>query len=173
MNSLILPNTYIENIDTPLIYLAGPIRSAPNWQEDAIELLFSMERDLTIASPRMARMAIDQYIVCGDENRFKSQREWEWHYMDLASKNGAILFWMPYEYKHHCDKPYGAVTRIELGQWMTRNLFDKSLRVCYGSDGQFPEIYLIKYDLKLHDPDKIIYNTLKDTCDEALRLANE
>lgn len=172
MNSLILPNTYIENIDTPLIYLAGPIRSAPDWQGEAIELLFSKKRDLTIASPRMGiEKSLSPYLEWGGENHFSSQREWEWYYMDLASKKGSILFWLPGEEKHHCDKAYAAVTRLELGQWMTRYKFDNSLNMCFGGENVFPEIYITKYDLELHAPDKKVYKTLKETCDEALRLA--
>ena len=34
-------DTYIEKIKTPLIFLAGPIRSAVNWQDNAIEILSS------------------------------------------------------------------------------------------------------------------------------------
>ena len=53
MSKLILPKTYISNLDMPLIFLAGPIRGAPNWQDDAIRFLFSQEKNLAIASPRL------------------------------------------------------------------------------------------------------------------------
>ena len=171
MNKLILPNTYIEKIDDPLIYLAGPIMSAPDWQKEAIKILFSKEEDLTVVSPRLGDLTpFTPCIQRGDENRFKGQREWEWHYMDLAAKKGCLLFWLPREESHHCIKPYGEVTRLELGQWMTRYKFDNSLNMCFGGNWRFPGIHLISYDLELHIPDVTVYETLSDTCDEALSI---
>ena len=127
---------------------------------------------MTIASPRMGDLSsLTPYIQWGEEKRFKSQREWEWHYMDLATKEGCLLFWLPREESHHCVKPYGEVTRLELGQWMTRYKYDDSLKMCFGSDWKFPGIHLISYDLGLHIPDVTVHKTLKDTCDEALKLA--
>jgi hypothetical protein len=88
----------------------------------------------------------------------------------LASQQGAILFWLPGEARHTCDKVYGAMTRLELGQWMTRHHFDLSVRFCVGSDGKFPELRTIAYDLSCDAPGKMIFGTLEETCDEALRL---
>ena len=171
MNNLLLPNAYIENNENPLIFLAGPIKSAPNWQEEAVELLFSKERNLTIASPRSEIRKSNSYLAWRDNYIFSRQREWEWYCMDIASKKGVLLFWLPGEEKHHCDKPYAAITRMELGQWMTRYKQDNSLKLCFGGERSFPEMRTIKYDLSLHAPDMKIHTTLKETCDEALRLA--
>jgi hypothetical protein len=63
------------------------------------------------------------------------------------------------------------MTRIELGQWMTRYNFDKKVHFCVGSDGYFSELETIKYDLSLDSPNKKIINTLEETCEEAIRLA--
>ncbi|VVB82832.1 Nucleoside 2-deoxyribosyltransferase like protein [uncultured archaeon] len=172
MAKLIIPKTYIKDLDAPLIFLAGPIRSAPNWQDEAIKILFSLEPNLIIASPRRGiRDEISEYIVKGDENHFPRQRAWERHYLELASKKGAILFWLPGEEKHDCQKVYGAMTRIELGQWMTNYRHDNSVKFCVGSDGNFQELDTIKFDLSLDAPDKKIFKSLEETCAEALRLA--
>ncbi|MBI2124207.1 hypothetical protein HYT92_00275 [Candidatus Pacearchaeota archaeon] len=120
MNKVIIPRTYVRELTAPLIFLAGPIRCAPNWQDEAIEILFSQEPNLIIASPRRGvRDKIACYIAPGDETYFSRQRAWERHYLDIASKTGAILFWLPGEAEHDCNKEYGAMTRVELGQWMT------------------------------------------------------
>jgi hypothetical protein len=172
MGKLIIPKTYVQDIKGPLIYLAGPIRGAPNWQDEAIVFLFSKKHDLVIASPRRGvRDKIAPYIVSGDENYFPRQRAWERYYLDIASKAGCILFWLPGEKKHNCKKVYGATTRVEIGQWTTRYKFDKNVRFCIGSDGKFPEIHTIEYDLQLDAPNKNIKRTLKEACTEALRLA--
>lgn len=172
MGKLIIPKTYVQELAAPLIFLAGPIRSAPNWQDKAIDFLFSQKSDLIIASPRRGvRDKIAPYIVTGDENYFPRQRAWERHYLDIASKTGAILFWLPGEAEHDCQKVYGAMTRVEIGQWMTNYKHDNSVRFCVGSDGKFSELNTVEFDLKLDAPDKDIKKTLEETCTEAVRLA--
>ncbi len=109
--------------------------------------------------------------MVGDDAYFPRQRAWERHYLDLASKQGAILFWLPGEEHHDCNKVYGAITRMELGQWMTSYKHDNSIRLCIGSDSKFPELHTVQYDLSLDAPDKDIKKTLEETCFEAIRLA--
>lgn len=170
---VIIPKTYAR-IEEPLIFLAGPIKGAPNWQDEAINILFSKNENLTIVSPRRGiRPEISRCIAKGDEEYFPRQRSWERHYLDLASKKGAILFWLPGEVEHNCDKSYGAMTRVEIGQWMTNYRHDNSINFCVGSDNKFSELHTIEYDLKLDAPNKKIYSTLEETCEEAIRLAKQ
>lgn len=172
MGKVIIPKTYVQDLGAPLIFLAGPIKSAPNWQDEAIDFLLSQNSDLIIASPRRGvRDRIAQYIAQGDANYFPRQRAWERHYLDIASKTGAILFWLPGEAEHNCEKVYGAMTRVEIGQWMTNYRHNNSVRFCVGSDSKFPEIHTIDYDLQLDAPDKKIFSSLEETCTEAARLA--
>jgi hypothetical protein len=172
MGKVIIPKNYIQDIKSPLIFLAGPIKSAPNWQDKAINFLFSQNSDLVIASPRKGvKDEIALYIAQGDEDYFPRQRAWERHYLDVASKTGAILFWLPGETEHNCEKVYGAMTRVEIGQWMTNYKHNNSVHFCVGSDGKFPEIHTIDYDLQLDAPDKKIYSSLEETCAEAVRIA--
>jgi hypothetical protein len=171
MAKVIIPKTYVAQIDDPLIFLAGPIRGAPNWQDEAVGFLFLQKQNITIASPRRGiREKIAPYVVNGNENYFNRQRAWERHYLDIASKTGAILFWLPGEEKHDCNKVYGAMTRLELGQWMTNYRHDNSLKFLIGSDGKFPELGTISYDLQLDASTKKIYGSLEETCLEALKL---
>lgn len=173
MGNILIPKSRVE-ITGPLIFLAGPIRSAPNWQDDAIELLLSKDDDILVASPRRGiRDCIAPYVVQDSEEYFPRQRAWERHYLEYAARNGAIMFWLPGEDEHNCAKPYGAMTRLELGQWMTRYRNDSSVRFCVGSDDQFSELDTIRYDLSVDAPDKDIKTTLEETCYEALRLARQ
>jgi len=172
MGKVIIPKTYVQNIEEPLFFLAGPVRGAPNWQDEAIEFILSQKPDSVLVSPRRGiRDTIAPYIVSGDGPDFPRQRAMERHYLDIASKKGVILFWLPGEVIHKCKKAYGAMTRVEIGQWMTRYSFDKNVRFCVGSDGKFSELHTIRYDLQLDAPDKEIFTSLEDTCREALRLA--
>jgi len=168
---LVISKNYI-GIDEPLIFLAGPIVGASNWQDEAVEIIFSLNPNLIIASPKWGiRESIAKYIVNGDENYFRRARAWERHYIEIASKNGAIMFWLPGEEKHDCNKVYGAMTRIELGQWLTRYSLDNKVRFCIGSDGKFSELRTIEFDFKTDAPDKVMFNSLEETCREAVRLA--
>ncbi len=173
MTSLIIPNTYVQIMDAPLIFLAGPIRGAPNWQDEAVTILNSQRRELYIASPRRGiRGSIANYIMQGEEDYFPRQRTWEKHYLNIAARRGTIMFWLPGEEEHRCEKVYGAMTRLELGQCMTEYRHDNSFKFCVGSDGKFPELDTIAYDLSLDAPDKVIFGTLEETCAEALRMIN-
>lgn len=174
MGGVIIPKTYITPIENPLIFLAGPCGGAPLWQDEAIQIILSRESDVTIASPRWdVRPGIAQYILSGDDAHFPRARAWERHYLDIASKTGAILFWLPGEIEHSCEKSYGAMTRLEIGQWMTQYRFDKSVRICIGTDGKFSELHTIKHDLSLDCPDLQLKGNLEETCLEALRLASQ
>jgi len=170
---LIIPKTYIQ-VDAPLIFLLGPIRSAPLWQDDAAQIILSENPDLFVISPRGGiRDKIRPYVILKDESHFQRQREWEWHYQVKSARKGALMFWLPQEAEHHCDKSYGLMTSNEFGHWTALYQGDKSINLCVGSDGLFPELRTFVYDLQRKAPDKIIFSTLEKTCAEAVRLARK
>ena len=170
---LIIPNVHVGNVYAPLIFLLGPIRGAPNWQDDAVEYILSRKPTLVVASPRRGTGdKIPKYNpINGNNNHFPRQRAWERYYLEIARKKGCGMFWLPGESEHNCDKSYGAMTRLELGQLMTSYKQDHSTRFCIGTDGKFSEFDTIAYDLSLDAPDKKIFSTLEETCDEAMRIA--
>ena len=178
MKKVIIPRSFVNlSNNVPLIFLAGPIRGAPIWQDEAIGLLFSKTKeDLVVASPRRGiRNGFSGYVVQGNGDGFPRQRAWELHYLERAAtgteRKGAIMFWLPGEKEHDCKKAYGAMTRIELGQWMTRYRFESPVRMCIGTDGKFSEIDTIRYDLDVNAPGLRVYDSLEETCSEALRIA--
>jgi len=172
MSKLIIPKTNVQGLEAPLIFLAGPIGSAPNWQDEAIGFLFSQKPDLVIASPRKGTRAnIAPYIITGNEFYFSRQRAWERYYIDIASKTGAVLFWLPGEAEHNCKKVYGAMTRFEAGLVLGWYKYDKGVSFCVGTDGRFSEFDTMLYDFTTDAPDKKINNSLEETCREAVRLA--
>jgi len=163
---VILPKTYVENIDKPLIFLAGPIRDARDWQEPTINYITSNNKDVIIANPRWdASEYIWNLAIGGRIDYFKRQRAWERHYLDIAKHNGAVLFWL-------ANAP-GLMTRLELGQMMTRYKFDKSTKFCVGGEKEFMDIETIKYELSIYAPDKKIFETLEETCQEAIKLTHK
>jgi hypothetical protein len=173
-NRLIIPKIYVKDINYPIIFLAGPIRSAPNWQDKAIKYIISKDPNIIIASPRRGiRDNISPYIITGDENYFPRQRAWERHYLDVATSNGAIMFWLPFEEEHNCNKVYGAMTRFELGLVLGWYKYNKEISFCIGTDNDFSEFDIMNYDLKLDAPLKEIQYSLEKTCDKAIELANQ
>lgn len=173
MIKVILPKTYIKDVDAPLIYLAGPAKGAPYWQDEAIDILSSCNiNNLIIVSPRELVNEIDKKdILKGDETYFQRQRAWELYYMGVASEKGAIMFWLPGEIEHNCQKSYGAMTRVELGECMANYKHNNNFGFCIGSDEKFSELNTIKYDLNIYAPDKKIVGTLEETCKNAITLA--
>jgi len=162
---IILPKVYVPCIDSPLIFLAGPIRDAPDWQEKAIDYLLEKDKEIIIANPRWnASSYVKRNAVQGDNDHFLRQREWELHYLNIASQKGAVLFWL--------ENAPGYMTRLELGQTMAQYRYSHA-RFCVGGDNNFSDIKTIEYDLSKFAPGKIIHSTLEETCQEAIKLANQ
>ncbi len=172
MKGIIIPNVYVEKIEVPLIFLAGPIGNAPEWQDEATKIIFSKGEDVIVVNPRRyVASDLQKYLITNNNTPFPRQRAMERHYLDFASRKGAIMFWLPGEEKHKCEKVYGAMTRYEIAQWSTRYCFDNSLRITIGTDGKFSEFHTIAYDLKLDAPQIKINQTLEETCNQAIKLA--
>lgn len=86
---ILIPPRY-DDVSGPLIFLAGPIRGAPDWQKEATEILKKLTLDIHIASPRRPIKSDDEFT----EKDYHEQVEWEHHYLDYAAKHGLILFWL-------------------------------------------------------------------------------
>ena len=163
---ILLPKTYLEKIEKPLIFLAGPIRYAVDWQEKAIDYLLSNDKDIIIANPRWdASPRIRNMAIEGESKHFERQRAWERYHIKIASHTGAVLFWL-------ANAP-GFMTRFELGQLTIKYEHDKSTRFCVGGEEGFMDIDTIKYDLSQDVPDKTLFYNLEETCSEAIKLAHQ
>ena len=175
MGGILLPKTSAQT-NEPIIYLAGPILNAPEWQDEASLYILKKEPNIIIATPRSGiRDTIQPYIITEEQDKTKFPRQvaWEKEHLTIASRTGAILFWLP-EQKKQLDeeeKVYGALTRVEIGQWMTEYKHDPRIHICFGTDGKFSEIDQIQWYLQQYAPDKKIHATLEETCDEAIRIA--
>ena len=150
-----------KKVEGLLIFLAGPIQGAENWQEVAIGLILKGNFSLNIASPR------------GDYSKrkfdYNTQVDWETHYLNLAAKFGVILFWLAKEKEHICNRSYAQTTRFELAEWITKYNFDKKLRLSIGIESGFSgERYLIRR-IKQDHPEIIISSTLDSVCRDAIQ----
>jgi len=171
-----MPKRYVSDIKDPLIFLLGPIRGAPEWQNNAIEILFSINPDLVIVTPtRHIKESLRKYLLPGIDNHFERQRAWEIHYTEMASEKketkGCAMFWLPKRVDYNVEKDYGAITREEWGLMLGNYRHDNSLRFCVGTDGGFSEWRTHLLTLNTYAPNKRVFESLKYTCREAVRIA--
>lgn len=97
---------------TPLIFLAGPVQGAPDYQTRFAEHLLEQHANIAVASPR--RTPADQERFDADE-----QVEWELRHRFRARGFGVTAIWfaaqdlsIPYPE----GRSYAQTTRIELGE---------------------------------------------------------
>ena len=163
---VIYPSENGENEDI-LIFLAGPIQGARNWQKEASEIIekFAMENNiverLTIASPRWEHLA--------NKVDYETQVAWETEYLNKASKKGVILFWLEKEQEHYCDRAYAQTTRFELAEWKVKHEF-AGANIVLGIDEKFTNRRYITIRFNQDCPDVKICKSLIDTCKEAVNF---
>ena len=158
----------------PVVFLAGPIGNAPEWRNEAISLLIQNNADIFIASPkRTISDELKQYVEVDNTEYelFERQRAWEQYYLECASKNGCILFYLPKEMdkKEIPDKVYAHITMLELGEWITRYNQNNNINLVIATDGNFQEWSTIEYELKTIGITKI-YFSLEEGIDAVLKL---
>jgi hypothetical protein len=168
MGGVIIPYTKIE-CDSPIISLLGPGKGGGDWQYGAAEIIHQKDPDAIIALPLMDLSNIFTPVIKGKQD-FTSRRNWELHYLDYSIKNGAALFWFPKQTKEVPGKSYGLISIGELNYvtGIAKHFPDTSF--CIGTDGEFTEWRTIEKDIKSRTPNIKIFNTLEETCDEAIKL---
>lgn len=143
------------NDELEVVFLAGPIQGAPDWQAQAIKLIGEWD-NLAIANPRTPDPFHGDYEI---------QVRWEWHHLGLAALQGRILFWLacqdPSE-DHDPDRAYAQTSRIELGEWIGRSL-DEGISFVLGIEPGFSGERYIRQRLGAMYATMPIPNTLEDT----------
>lgn len=158
--AIITPPDYRE-LEGALVFLAGPIQGAEDWQRIAIELISKGNPALNIASPR------GDYS--GRQFDYNTQVDWETHYLNQAAKSGAILFWLAKEKEHMCDRAYAQTTRFELGEWLTKYHFDRNLKLSLGIEPGFSGERYIRRRIGQDNPEIMICSTLEDVCRDVIQ----
>lgn len=137
---VIIPPEANQDFFHQLLFLAGPIAGAPNWQELVIQKLKQFEntgdsfrgfsKELAIANPRK------EYPK--GEFVFERQVDWESFHLKKAS---TILFWLPKEETHIPDRAYAQTSRFELAEWLTKKKYYekyKDKQIIVGIEDGFP-----------------------------------
>lgn len=177
---IIFPKTHLEipkNI--PVFFLAGPVRGGDDWQYKTTQLLQEQmgDTEFYVAIPYYLKVLPDEHPLFkikaeGDDSFFERQLNWERHYIDLASKQGCLIFWLPEESKTNPrigGGPYATDTRGELGEWRGLLMNNKNLHVVVGGEEGFDGFDVLSRNFKLAiDADFPIYNSLFETVAAAI-----
>lgn len=160
--TLFTPPTNIEG-GKPVIFLAGPIQGARDWQTDAVAHIHDIDPDILIASPRRLAQTRGEF----SDAMYYEQVDWEHDHLDRAAANGSILFWLSREAEHRCDRSYAQTTRFELGVALGWHRF-MGAKVVVGIDEGFSNARYIRYTLGKKYPGLPILDDLRSTCDAAV-----
>ncbi len=158
------PPFYMSGRKGPVVFLAGPVRGARDWQTEAFELLkasYYLDSKLLVASPR---------VIGTSYHAYADQVNWETHYLKEASKSGVITFWCSKEAEHNCERPFGQCTRYELGEWLAKSEMNKT-QVVVGIESGFTGEKYIRHRLTNGDFKHIpVTSTLEETVEATVFL---
>lgn len=145
-----------------VIFLAGPIQGAPDWQSTAIQTIHDIDSSIVVASPRK------DY----EEGEFvyEAQVDWETQYLGRAAKNGVVLFWLAKQSEPTPGRAYGQTSRFELGEWKANHVHD-GVPLVVGVEQEFGNIRYITRRLSQDCPNVPITHSLVETCEVAVKLA--
>jgi hypothetical protein len=184
--TVVYPKTIPVNGGAENCFLAGPIRNAPSWHEDAIDMLARMVREdrkrilLRINCPK--RFQHIERIFDEDpqpllvHKKFDRQTDWEIETQESAARSAGVLFWLPAPGKIlHPGKVYGTITQMEIAKWFTRASVDRSLRIAFGTDGVYNnELRTILRHIE-HDAPWLVpmHTSLESLCAQSIRWAKQ
>jgi hypothetical protein len=157
---LIVPPDYPE-VAGPLVFLAGPIQGAPNWQAEAIRRLGGLDPAIHVANPRR------DYLP--GEFVYDQQVDWETHHLRRAGAAGVILFWLADEAAHDCGRAYAQTTRFELAEWKVRHERDGA-NLVIGLGPRFTGAKYIRRRFAQDCPRVPLCATLDEACRHAAAL---
>lgn len=161
MGKIIIAPEYENDPSSPLVFLAGPVRHAPDWQSNAIALL-QVNRRINIASPRRIHGLPDL------DNDIRDQIAWEAHYKNKSLENGVILFWLP-KPADAAPNTYALTSCFELGE-LAALLLKDAARVVIGIDTHFTEARFMRDTLQAKIPSLKIHESLVSATSSALEI---
>lgn len=164
MSKIIIAPKY-QNVDAPLIFLAGPIQGARRWQDKAIGLIQAESPELYIASPRRGEEEGEFGI-----EKYNEQVDWETYHLRKAGENGVIMFWLAKEFEHFCSRAYAQTSRFELAEWKMRHEYEGA-KLVVGAEKGFTGTKYIHRRFSQDCPEVRLCSTLEETCKEAIKLA--
>lgn len=153
---LITPASPSKNYsDKKIIFLAGPIKGAPDWQAQAIKDLADL--DIYIANPR--RENVQNFNL-------DLQIDWESKFLALAD---VIMFWIPPKDADIAGRDYAQTTRFELSEWAAKTHYNREYKkIAVGiDDAFFGKSYIVR---RLTAENIPVYNNYAETISKVRSL---
>ena len=169
-------------VDSPLFFLAGPIRGGGDWQSDMAEQILNQEPSAHIACPsrwnsehRLARHFHQPFSQAGN-----LQLVWERHYLRQAGLKdgvpGCVIFWLGLEsasHPHPGPEPYAMDTRRELGKFIAFAEM-MNVRIVIGGDRKFYGLDVILFELnETTEKPFLFHETMADVVTHAAMTARQ
>jgi hypothetical protein len=161
---LVLKPPEIVEADGKVVFLAGPIQGAPDWQSDAIKLIHNLDSQLVVATPRK-NYSQDEFI-------YEKQVDWETHFLNRAAKHGAVMFWLAKQTQETPGRSYAQTSRLELGEWKVRHERDGTILVVGVEEG-FGNARYIHRRLSQDCPEVPIMDSLEEVCKKTVSLLEQ
>jgi len=141
--------------DKKIVFLAGPIKGAPNWQADAIKDLADL--DVYVANPRRENVL-----------NFNLDLQVNWESRFLAAAD-VIMFWIPPKVADIAGRDYAQTSRFELAEWMAKTNYNHTRKqVVVGiDDAFFGKSYIVK---RLQAENVPVYSTYTETLSKVRSL---
>lgn len=158
---ILLQPPEIVDVDRPVIFLAGPIQGAPDWQSVAARRIHELDASIAVASPRKD-YAEGSFI-------YEKQVDWETHLLRRAGKAGVVAFWLAKQAVATPGRAYAQTTRFELGEWKLRHEGQGS-RITLGIEDGFGNERYIRRRFGQDCPGVKIAETLDEMCRNAVEL---
>lgn len=160
---LLLQPPEIVGVDRPVVFLAGPIQGAPDWQSEAAATIHDIDPLVIVASPRK------QYT----EGTFvyEQQVDWETHFLRTAGRIGAIGFWLAAQTIETPGRAYAQTSRFELAEWKMRHEYEGA-HLTVGIEEGFGNARYIRRRFSQDCPDVTITDSLPEMCRNAVDLAH-
>jgi hypothetical protein len=160
MSNVLYPPNYPSGKRRPVVFLAGPIQQAPEWQEEAASLIkgkVPYPEEYVIACPR------NKGVWHGDYN---AQVEWEDTMLFWSRDDGMVLFWLcnpdPNQERSQ-ERSYAQTTRFELGEFFGRMMAGEKINLFLGIEPGFHNERYISHKFRGHP----IYTNLQSLCEAA------
>jgi calcineurin-like phosphoesterase family protein len=141
--------------DKKIVFLAGPIKGAPDWQAQAIKDLADL--DVYVANPRRENVI-----------NFNLDLQVNWESRFLAAAD-VIMFWIPPKETDVSGRDYAQTSRFELAEWMAKTHYNHTRKqVVVGiDDAFFGKSYIVK---RLQAENVPVYSTYAETLSKVRSL---
>lgn len=133
MERLLTPPTRTDIGSRPLVFLAGPIQGAPDWQTELAKGLLAARSNIYVASPRRDKLGEEDFV-------YVEQKAWEINHLQRAAKLGVVAFWFAaqdHSLPYKTGRAYAQTSRIEIGKLFGWLDFNPTIEMAVGFDPSY------------------------------------